>query len=271
MSPEQRLVNVFRQVRSAAMKSIVQSSRIRVSRNRSSGIQRSATPMTVAAGAHRRPRERLARAAGSNQRNQNDEASKHAVDHQHSAQTIRPLAPTRDRSNGSPAPAARGAPLGARMVKPVDDRGQGARLARRDERAYCWDVTEEQRSPPGCIGCEGDRLSHSRALSVSAKYSVLRRPARSGARRSNQHRVEANGENRRGARVTRQLACGRASSTLRMASITGSASVRAIQLGVTSTNRTTWLESMITTAGWVRLCQAPGRPTRAWVRPRTGR
>jgi len=31
----------------------------------------------------------------------------------------------------------------------VDDRGRGARLARRDEGAYCWYVTEEQRSRPG--------------------------------------------------------------------------------------------------------------------------
>jgi hypothetical protein len=50
------------------------------------------------------------------------------------------------------------------MAKSVDDRGRGARLARRDEGAYCWYVTEPQRSQPGCIGREGDRLSHSRAL-----------------------------------------------------------------------------------------------------------
>jgi len=31
-------------------------------------------------------------------------------------------------------------------------------MARRDEGAYCRYVTEEQRSQPGCIGCEGDRL-----------------------------------------------------------------------------------------------------------------
>src|SRR6185369_6936650 len=53
------------------------------------------------------------------------------------------------------------------MAKSVDDRGRGARLERRDEGAYCWYVTEEQRSQPGCIGREGDRLSHSRALSQS--------------------------------------------------------------------------------------------------------
>jgi hypothetical protein len=51
------------------------------------------------------------------------------------------------------------------MAKSVDDRGRGARLARRDEGAYCWYVTEEQRSQQGCIGRESDRLSHSRALS----------------------------------------------------------------------------------------------------------
>src|SRR5450755_2988189 len=54
------------------------------------------------------------------------------------------------------------------MAKSADDRGRGARMARRDEGAYCLYVTEEQRSQPGCIGREGDRLSHSRALSVSA-------------------------------------------------------------------------------------------------------
>ena len=49
-------------------------------------------------------------------------------------------------------------------AKSVDDRGRGARMARRDEGAYCKYVTEEQRSQPGCIGREGDRLIHSRAL-----------------------------------------------------------------------------------------------------------
>jgi hypothetical protein len=29
------------------------------------------------------------------------------------------------------------------MAKSVDDRGRGARQARRDEGAYCWYVTEE--------------------------------------------------------------------------------------------------------------------------------
>jgi hypothetical protein len=46
-------------------------------------------------------------------------------------------------------------------------------MARRDEGAYCSYVTEEQRSQPGCIGREGERLSHSRALrSTSAKHGV---------------------------------------------------------------------------------------------------
>jgi len=51
------------------------------------------------------------------------------------------------------------------MAKSVDDRGRGARMARRDEGAYSLYVTEEQRSPPGCSAREGERLSHSRALS----------------------------------------------------------------------------------------------------------
>src|SRR6267154_1471661 len=53
------------------------------------------------------------------------------------------------------------------MAKSVADRGRGARMARRDEGAYSFYVTEEQRSQPGCIGREGDRLSHSRALRAS--------------------------------------------------------------------------------------------------------
>jgi len=40
------------------------------------------------------------------------------------------------------------------MAKLVEDRGRGARMARRDEGAYCWYVTEEQRSKPGCLGRE---------------------------------------------------------------------------------------------------------------------
>jgi hypothetical protein len=51
------------------------------------------------------------------------------------------------------------------MVKAVDDRGRGARMLRRDEDAYCSYVTEEQRSQRGNIDREGERLSHSRALS----------------------------------------------------------------------------------------------------------
>ena len=35
---------------------------------------------------------------------------------------------------------------GLGMAKSVDDRGRGARMARRDEGAYCSYVTEEQRS-----------------------------------------------------------------------------------------------------------------------------
>src|SRR6478735_9131296 len=71
---------------------------------------------------------------------------------------------------------------GPRMAKSVDDRDRGARLARRDEGAYCWYVTEEQRSQPGCIGREGDRLSHSRALSqclrrVAVAFVLLAAPA----------------------------------------------------------------------------------------------
>ena len=38
-------------------------------------------------------------------------------------------------------------------------------MARRDEGAYCRYVTEEQRSQPGCIDRESDRVSHSRGLS----------------------------------------------------------------------------------------------------------
>src|SRR4051812_25192898 len=56
------------------------------------------------------------------------------------------------------------------MAKSVEARGRGARLARRDEGAYCSYVTEEQRSQAGCIGRENDRLSHSRALSDSPRY-----------------------------------------------------------------------------------------------------
>jgi len=59
------------------------------------------------------------------------------------------------------------------MAKSVDDRGPGPRLARRDEGAYRSYVTEEQRSHPGCIGRESDRLSHSLALSRSTLHGGL--------------------------------------------------------------------------------------------------
>src|SRR3954452_10854596 len=49
------------------------------------------------------------------------------------------------------------------MAKSVDYRGRGARMARRDEGAYCWYLTKEQRSQPGCIERENDRFSHSRS------------------------------------------------------------------------------------------------------------
>jgi hypothetical protein len=41
----------------------------------------------------------------------------------------------------------------------VASRGRGAPLARRDEGAYCWHATEEQRSQPGCIGRESVDLT----------------------------------------------------------------------------------------------------------------
>jgi len=53
------------------------------------------------------------------------------------------------------------------MAKSVEDRGPGARRARRVEGAYGGSVTEEQRRQPGCLGREIDRLSHSRALSLA--------------------------------------------------------------------------------------------------------
>src|SRR5450432_2140685 len=42
---------------------------------------------------------------------------------------------------------------GPRMAKSVDDRGRGARLARRDEGAYCWYVTEEHEASFGVREC----------------------------------------------------------------------------------------------------------------------
>src|SRR3954470_20512322 len=74
------------------------------------------------------------------------------------------------------------------MAKSVDDRGRGARMARREEGAYYLYVTEEQRSQSGWIGREGDRLSHSRALttidSCKPPPSPSRRLPRPRSRRS---------------------------------------------------------------------------------------
>jgi len=60
-------------------------------------------------------------------------------------------------------------------------------MARRDEGAYSFYVTEEQRSQSGCIGREGDRLSHSRnrlpEISVSLRAGPdASLPAPSGAK-----------------------------------------------------------------------------------------
>jgi hypothetical protein len=76
----------------------------------------------------------------------------------------------------------RTAAKGPRMVKSVDDRGRGARLARRNEGAYCWYVTEPQRSRPGCIGCDGDRLDHSRALAAADSVPGCALPKQRNAR-----------------------------------------------------------------------------------------
>src|SRR3954470_16539792 len=69
------------------------------------------------------------------------------------------------------------------MVKSVDDRGRGARMAKRDEGAYLQYVTEEQRSPwdasaaratdlaiRGPLGCAHDELG--RAGSANARSSL---------------------------------------------------------------------------------------------------
>jgi len=53
------------------------------------------------------------------------------------------------------------------MAKSVEDRGRGARMARRDEGAYCGYVTEEQRRQPGWLGREIDRLRAREWLSRS--------------------------------------------------------------------------------------------------------
>jgi len=52
------------------------------------------------------------------------------------------------------------------MAQSFEDRGQGARMARRDGGAYCGYLTEEQRRQPGWLGREIDRLSDSGALSL---------------------------------------------------------------------------------------------------------
>src|SRR5882724_3270375 len=83
------------------------------------------------------------------------------------------------------------------MAKSVDDRGRGARMARRDEGAYRWYVTEEQRSHPGCIGRESDRLSLSRTLSPLNRR--LRAAARGEAFRAG---PQANAARRRTARFS---------------------------------------------------------------------
>jgi hypothetical protein len=88
----------------------------------------------------------------------------------------RPPAPVSKVSSAPSAPRAI-APAGSRSSvtlcrratslrgrESVDDRGRGAWLARRDEGASCWYVTEEQRSQAGCIGRESERLSYSRPL-----------------------------------------------------------------------------------------------------------
>jgi len=54
--------------------------------------------------------------------------------------------------NYKPTEQIERASKGPGMAKSVDDRGRGARLARRDEGAYCWYLTEEQRSRPGTSG-----------------------------------------------------------------------------------------------------------------------
>src|SRR6188768_579779 len=65
---------------------------------------------------------------------------------------------------------------GPRIAKPVDYRSRGARMARRDEGAYCWYATEEQRCQPGCLGRESDRLGHSRALSQQSPAQLTDSP-----------------------------------------------------------------------------------------------
>ncbi len=53
------------------------------------------------------------------------------------------------------------------MNRSTDDRGRGARIARREKGAYSPYVTDEQRSESGWIGREGGRFVHSRALLIA--------------------------------------------------------------------------------------------------------
>jgi len=49
---------------------------------------------------------------------------------------------------------------------------RGARPARREERAYREYASDEQRSPAGCIGVQGDRVIPVRALSLQAIHDL---------------------------------------------------------------------------------------------------
>src|SRR6187549_2320849 len=69
-----------------------------------------------------------------------------AVCDQYALHSAKNEACTKFRPVASRSPAY----LGPRMAKSVDGRGRGARLARRDDGAYCLYVIEEQRSRPGC-------------------------------------------------------------------------------------------------------------------------
>ena len=84
---------------------------------------------------------------------------------------------------GTPIPSVCG--YGPAMARSVDDRGRGARLARRDEggRARLY-VTEGQRSRPRRIGRQGERLSHSPLLGPRTAAAVFRRGWRDRPRTS---------------------------------------------------------------------------------------
>jgi hypothetical protein len=56
---------------------------------------------------------------------------------------------------------------GPRMDKSIEDRGRDARMARREEGEYSTYLTDEQRSQPGWIGREDERVVHSQALATS--------------------------------------------------------------------------------------------------------